>query len=333
MDSSRRTQFLELEARRQSQFMRERVDRAKSEADEELRALQEQQEAPHLRGQLYREVQKYEAALRDVARQFAAIHKSLATIEPDLMCEPELKEWLASSNRTLDLWVVGRSEQFSRRLHAAGEIRSSVPAPKDSGLERAANLARDVLAEEFHEMRLSSSLGIAQASPDRGGLSEDRKFAQLAIEEARKSVSEDDGRAHPKVGVVVVKDGQVLGTAHRGEMPTCHAEYIALEKKLASQALAGATVYTTLEPCTTRNHPKIPCATRLVERRVARVLIGMLDPNPDIRGRGQRELFKAGIKTELFPHDLMGEVEELNREFTRVQDGHSGSEANEISES
>ncbi len=145
----------------------------------------------------------------------------------------------------------------------------------------------------------------------------DYKFARLAIDEARKSVPENDGRPHPWVGAVVVKDGKVLGTAHRGEVPGNHAEFVALERNLPDVAVAGATVYTTLEPCTTRNPPKIPCVDRLIERRVARVVIGILDPDDRIRGKGQRKLSNAGIETSLFPHDLVMEVEELNREFTR----------------
>src|SRR6202007_2984822 len=65
------------------------------------------------------------------------------------------------------------------------------------------------------------------------------------------------------------------------------------------------------------NHPKVPCATRLVERKVDRVVIGILDPDNRISGRGQRMLRKAGIVAELFPHDLMAEVEEMNRDFMR----------------
>lgn len=149
--------------------------------------------------------------------------------------------------------------------------------------------------------------------------SDDRRFARLAIEEARKSVPEDE-RIHPRVGVVVVKEGRVLATAHRGEFPQCHGEFIALEKKLADVSLAGSTVYTTLEPCTSRNHPKVPCATRLAERKVARVVIGMLDPDDRISGRGQRALRKAGIATGLFDHDLMTEIEELNRDFIREKE-------------
>lgn len=145
---------------------------------------------------------------------------------------------------------------------------------------------------------------------------DDWTYARLAIDEAWKSAPEDK-RIHRKVGVVVVRDGKVLATAHRGEIPEGHAEYIALEEKLAEVSLVGATVYTTLEPCTSRNHPKVPCAIRLTERRVGRLVIGMLDPDNRISGRGQRALRKAGIATDLFPHDLMGEVEELNRDFVR----------------
>jgi len=48
-------------------------------------------------------------------------------------------------------------------------------------------------------------------------ISDDPKFARRAIDEARKSIAEADGRPHPKVGAVVVKNGQILATAHRGE--------------------------------------------------------------------------------------------------------------------
>jgi pyrimidine deaminase RibD-like protein len=107
---------------------------------------------------------------------------------------------------------------------------------------------------------------------------DDRQFARLAIDEARKSVPENDGKPHPWVGAVVVKDGKVLSTAHRGEVPGNHAEFTALEGNLSDVAVAGATVYATLEPCTTRNHPKVPCAVRLIERRVARVVMACSIP-------------------------------------------------------
>jgi len=72
----------------------------------------------------------------------------------------------------------------------------------------------------------------------------------------RQYTMEDD-RVHPKVGAVIVKDGRVLSIAHRGEQIGNHAEFVGLEKKLSDEAVAGATVYATLEPCATRTHPKI----------------------------------------------------------------------------
>ena len=150
----------------------------------------------------------------------------------------------------------------------------------------------------------------------------DRLLMFRAIREARKSKPEDD-LPHPLVGaVVLMKDGTVR-SGHRGELGKGeHAEYTVLEKKLHDDIVAGATVYTTLEPCTDRNHPKVPCADRLIQRRVKRVLIGMLDPDSRICGRGVRRLRDAGVEIQFFPPDLAAEVEDLNRSFTQAKIEH-----------
>ena len=145
----------------------------------------------------------------------------------------------------------------------------------------------------------------------------ERTAMRNAIDVSRACQSEL-GKVAPKVGAVLIRGGRMLATAYRGELATGeHAEFTLLERKLSDQSLAGATLYTTLEPCTQRRHPKIACADRIVERRIKRVFIGMLDPNPRIRGLGERRLREAGIEIGRFDMDMQPEIEELNREFIR----------------
>ena len=151
----------------------------------------------------------------------------------------------------------------------------------------------------------------------RSGRVSDRQFMLMAIDLAKKSKPEP-GRISPKVGAIAARDGRLLGGAFRGERALGeHAEFTLLEGKLAAETLAGATLFTTLEPCTIRKPPKIACADRIIERRIKRVVIGVLDPNERILGHGELRLREAGIEVARFDPDLMSQIEELNRDFAK----------------
>lgn len=147
----------------------------------------------------------------------------------------------------------------------------------------------------------------------------DYDFAARAVEEARRS-RQEPGKLPLFVGAVAAREHVLLDAAHRGELAIGeHAEFTLLERKLNEAILAGATIFSTLEPCTKRGASKVPCVERLIERRVGRVVIGTLDPNPDIRGHGVLTLRQAGITVDLFPPTLTAQLEELNRDFFRLQ--------------
>src|ERR1700719_2737381 len=150
---------------------------------------------------------------------------------------------------------------------------------------------------------------------------QDRQFCERAVELAKKSVAENDGELHPYVGAVIVKDGKILSTGFRGETGEGrHAEFCALKnfnEDVDKVDLSGCTVYTTLEPCSKRKPPKIPCATRLINANAARVVSGMPDKDKDVYGFSS--LAEAGIHIGLFPNDLMQELLALNKEWSETR--------------
>ena len=151
---------------------------------------------------------------------------------------------------------------------------------------------------------------------------------RLAVDLGKQSIGEQRDNPPPQVGAVVVKDGLKLGGSFRGQIKAGdHAEYCLLEKLLPAEDLSGATVYTTLEPCSRRNHPKVPCAQRLVERGVAEVVIGIYDPNPKIYREGWRILRDGGVRLRDFPPELRAEIRADNHLFLeqfRISRGQSG---------
>lgn len=122
---------------------------------------------------------------------------------------------------------------------------------------------------------------------------------------------------NPMVGCVIVKEGRIIGEGCHGQFGGPHAEPTALAA--CTESPAGATAYVTLEPCCHLNKKTPPCAPRLIEAKIARVVIGCLDPNPDVNGKGVSMLQRAGITIERAPETLSLEFQQLISPFVLSQ--------------
>lgn len=123
---------------------------------------------------------------------------------------------------------------------------------------------------------------------------DDRRFMLLALALGRRGLG--NCWPNPAVGAVVVKDGTVVGRGWTMPGGRPHAEAEALRR--AGPLARGATLYTTLEPCS--HHGKTPpCADAIVAAGLARVVSAIEDPNPEVAGKGHARLREDGIAVDL----------------------------------
>lgn len=118
---------------------------------------------------------------------------------------------------------------------------------------------------------------------------------------------------NPMVGAVVVKGGSVIARGYHRKAGEPHAEAIALAR--AGERARGATLYVTLEPCSHTNKRTPPCAPLVIASGVRRIVIAMIDPNPQVSGRGVRALRRAG--RDVVTGVLESEARALNEAFIK----------------
>ncbi|MEY4769194.1 MAG: hypothetical protein RL637_1833 [Pseudomonadota bacterium] len=136
----------------------------------------------------------------------------------------------------------------------------------------------------------------------------DEQYMQRALELAKRGLYTTD--PNPRVGCVIVKNGQIIAEGWHVRAGEAHAEIHALNQLQTSSE--GATVYVSLEPCS--HYGKTPpCCEALIRARVARVVVAMQDPNPLVSGQGLQCLEKAGISISC--GILQAQAQQLNRGF------------------
>jgi diaminohydroxyphosphoribosylaminopyrimidine deaminase/5-amino-6-(5-phosphoribosylamino)uracil reductase len=139
---------------------------------------------------------------------------------------------------------------------------------------------------------------------------DDVKWMKRALRLAEKG----RGRTspNPMVGAILVKDGKVVGEGYHARAGEAHAEILAIRK--AGEEARGSTLYLNLEPCTHYGRTP-PCAPVVIEAGVKRVVIGMEDPNPLVKGKGVGNLKSAGL--DVVVGILEQECRRLNEAFCK----------------
>lgn len=138
----------------------------------------------------------------------------------------------------------------------------------------------------------------------------DHRHMARAIRLARKGLYTT--HPNPRVGCVLVRQGEVVGEGYHRRTGELHAERNALA--LAGGRAQGATAYVTLEPCC--HHGRTPpCSEGLIEAGVTRVVAAMRDPNPRVAGQGFDRLRAAGIAVE--EGVMQAQAEALNPGFIK----------------
>lgn len=119
----------------------------------------------------------------------------------------------------------------------------------------------------------------------------DEKFMEAALTEARKGVGL--ASPNPAVGAVLVQAGRVIATGYHRGRGRPHAEIECLTTA-GPRSLRSATLYVTLEPCSTTGRTP-PCTKAIIQAGVRRVVVGAIDLNPAHQARGLQQLEQAGI--------------------------------------
>jgi riboflavin biosynthesis protein RibD len=138
----------------------------------------------------------------------------------------------------------------------------------------------------------------------------DEKFMRRALQLA--SLGSGNVSPNPMVGAVIVCEGKIIGEGFHRLCGRAHAEVNAINSVKDEALLKRSTIYVTLEPCSHWGKTP-PCSKLIIEKGIPNVVIGTLDPFPEVSGRGVRMLENAGVTVKCGV--LEKECKELNKFF------------------
>jgi diaminohydroxyphosphoribosylaminopyrimidine deaminase/5-amino-6-(5-phosphoribosylamino)uracil reductase len=142
----------------------------------------------------------------------------------------------------------------------------------------------------------------------------DSDYMDQAIVLAKRGLGQTS--PNPLVGAILVKDGVVIGGGYHKKAGSPHAEPNAiLDAENRGYDVDGATLYCTLEPCCHTDKKTPPCTDLIIRKKISRVVVGSIDPNPIVAGRGIAQLKDAGV--EVLSGVLKEQCDNLNYPFKK----------------
>lgn len=142
-------------------------------------------------------------------------------------------------------------------------------------------------------------------------MNDDELYMMRALRLAAKAINMTS--PNPMVGAVIIKDGKIIAEDFHRKQGTPHAEALAIEK--AKGKSKGSVLYVNLEPCCHTDKKTPPCTVAIIKSGIRKVVIGMMDPNPKVSGKGILELQKAGL--EVRSGILREKAERLNETYIK----------------
>lgn len=136
----------------------------------------------------------------------------------------------------------------------------------------------------------------------------DESYIKLTLEIAKKGSG--NVSPNPLVGAVLVKDGKIIGAGYHQKYGEAHAEINAINS--ASESVEGSTLFVNLEPCAHFGKTP-PCVDTILEKKIKKVVVGTLDMNPFVCGKGVQKLKENGVEVKV--GILENECVELNKFF------------------
>ncbi len=139
-----------------------------------------------------------------------------------------------------------------------------------------------------------------------------RKLMEMALEIGFSRMGKTS--PNPPVGAVIVKNGSIIATGGTSPCGSDHAEVCAIKNAITD--VAGADMYVSLEPCCHYSKRTPPCTDAIKASKIARVYVPVLDPNPEVAGKGIETLRKAGIEV-IIMSEMSEKAYDLIRHFKK----------------